>query len=321
MVYRLSDLDIRLLHVFRAVVESHGFTNAQTVLNIGQPTISNHVSQLESRLGMRLCDRGRAGFRLTTKGRRVYEEIVQLFRAHEQFQNVTLELKGKLSGFLNIAVIDSIVTDPTCPIVRALEMFNTKSNEVMVRLEIMTPNELERAVLDLDVDVAIGTFDHQLPGLDYKPIYVEHNELYCGRTHPVFETKTRKRIRELVRQSRKVTRAYLDGKDLFPLGRDDGIAHAQVHYLEAAAVLILAGGHVGFLPYHFARRWTETEEMKSILPGEFDYTSNFYIITRKSPRKSTILDTFLADLQIAAEELGQAVPVKKERRRKTKANV
>ncbi len=308
MVYRLSNVDIRLLHVFRAVVECSGFSNAQAVLNVGQPTISNHISQLESRLGMRLCDRGRAGFRLTAKGQRVYEEVVELFKAHEQFQNVTLELKGKLSGFLNVAVIDSIVTDELCPLVRALELFNQKSNEVIIRLEVLTPNDLERAVLDMDVDLAIGTFDHQLPGLEYKSIYVEPNELYCGSSHPIMGLDTVKKIKSEVRRSRKVTRAYLEGRDLFPLGRDDGIAHALVNRLEAAAILILGGGHIGFLPWHVAEKWVRNGEMHSILPDTYDYSSEFFIVTRKSPRKSVILDTFLSDLEIATQETIRPMP-------------
>ena len=121
MVYRLNDIDVRLLHVYRAVVECRGFTNAQAVLNISQPTISNHISELEDRLGMRLCDRGRKGFRLS-RGKRVYDEAVNLFKAHEHFQSVTLELKGKMSGYLNIGVIDNVITDQECPIVRALTL-------------------------------------------------------------------------------------------------------------------------------------------------------------------------------------------------------
>ncbi len=296
-MYRLSDVDVRLLRVFRAVVECRGLTNAQAILNIGQPTISGHVANLEERLGMRLCDRGRAGFRLTSKGQRVYEEIIQLFKAHEQFENVTLELKGKLSGYLNVGVIDSIVTDPNCPIVDALDNFNERSNEVIIRLEIMTPDDLTRAVLDSDIDVAVGTFDQQVPGLNYDLIYVEHNNLYCGRNHPITRIDDRNGVRDSVRTARKVMRTYLEGKDLYPLGQDDGMAHAQVRYLEAALILILGGGHVGFLPTHYADRWVATREMHPILPGEYEYQSKFYIVTHKTPRRSSILDTFLHDLQ------------------------
>ena len=295
-IYRLSDVDIRMLRVFMAVVESHGLTNAQAILNIGQPTISNHLANLEGRLGMKLCYRGRGGFRLTTKGEQVYEEAVRLFKVMERFETVTLELKGTLQGYLNVAVIDSAITDPNNPVIAALEAFNGRAHEVTVRLEVMTPFELGRAVLDLEADVALGTFDHQITGLDYRPIYVESNELYCGRKHPLFCARSRRETRRLVQESKKVTRTYLDGRDLHPLGNDNGTANAQVRYLEAAAILILAGGHVGFLPKHYARYWTAAGDMRAILPKEYKYRSQFYVVTRKSPRKSAILDTFLSDL-------------------------
>ncbi len=301
MVYRLSNVDIRLLHVYRAVVECRGFTNAQSVLNVGQPTISNHISQLEDRLGIRLCERGRTGFRLTPKGERVYKEVVQLFRAHESFQNATLELKGKLSGFLSIAVIDNVVTDPKCPIVRALNLFNKRSNEVIFRLEIMNPTDIGRAVLERDLDVAIATFDYHVPGLTYEKIYTEPNVLACGRDHAIFDLEDEAEVREAVRESRKVTRSYLERRDLFPLGQDDGIAHAVVDNLEAEALLILGGGHIGFLPNHYAETWTQKGQMRAILPHEYEYFSDFFIVTRKSPRRSLIVETFLSDLREAAD--------------------
>ena len=133
-MYQLSDIDIRLLRVFRAVVECRGFANARALLNIGESTISNHMGKLEERLGFRLCDRGRTGFRLTQKGERVYEELILLFKAHESFQNATLELKSKLGGLLRIGVIDSIITDQVCPVIRGLNLLNSKTREVTIDL-------------------------------------------------------------------------------------------------------------------------------------------------------------------------------------------
>jgi DNA-binding transcriptional LysR family regulator len=296
MVYRLSDIDIRLLHVFRAVVECRGFSNAQAVLNVSQPTISGHIGELEKRLGIRLCERGRKGFRLTTKGERVYEETVQLFKAHEHFQNVTQELKGRLSGFLNIGVIDNVVTDPNCPVIPAIQRMNARSDEVVIRLDIMLPNELERAVMETSVDLAIGPFDRQLPGLEYRKIYVEENELMCAASHPIAALREPGPIRTAVRRARKVTRTYLEGRDISPMGGDDSQSHGYVQTLEAAAILILGGGHLGFLPRHYARRWVEDGSMVPILPDEFRYTSDFFIVTPATPRRSTIVQTFLADV-------------------------
>lgn len=306
MPFRLSNIDIRQLHIFQAVVECRGFTSAQAVLNIGQSTISTQMSQLEARLGIRLCERGRTGFELTAKGKRVYEEALKLFRAQEDFQNVTAELKGRLNGYLGIAVIDNVISDPICPIVRALNLFNKREHEVTIRMEIMTPGNIERALLDKAVDVAIGTFHNNVPGLDYRPIYVEKNELLCGRNHPLFLTKQPNEIKGLVKSARKVSREYLDKRDLFSLGVDETQATAVVENLEASAILILGGGHIGFLPRHYASQWLSKSEMRSILTEEFVYNSDFSLVTRKSPRRSMILKTFLADLSEAISSSADA---------------
>ncbi len=65
---KVSDLDLRLLRIFLAVVDAKGLSEAQAALNIGQPTISTHLATLEARVGFRLCERGRSGFHLTPKG-------------------------------------------------------------------------------------------------------------------------------------------------------------------------------------------------------------------------------------------------------------
>jgi LysR family transcriptional regulator, transcriptional activator for bauABCD operon len=304
-LYRLSNTDIRLLHVFRAVVECRGFSNAQAVLSIGQPTISSHINQLEQRLGFRLCDRGRTGFRLTRKGESVYEQTLVLIRAHENFQNVTLELKGKLSGFLKLGLIDSTVTDPNSPIIRSIELLNNKANEIAIRLSILTPSDLEKAVLDGDIDIAFGTFDRQVPNLSYKSVYAEHNTLYCSSNHRIASLTEKADIRQAVVDSRKVTRSYLEGEDLFPLDSDHSVNHASVQFLEAAAIMLLGGGHIGFLPNHYAKMWEKTGQLVPILREEYTYTSEFYIVTRKNLRRSVIVGTFLEDLEIAITEINE----------------
>ena len=57
----VTDNDLRLLRVFRAVVACGGFAAAELELNINRSTISRHIKDLETRLGVTLCRRGRAG--------------------------------------------------------------------------------------------------------------------------------------------------------------------------------------------------------------------------------------------------------------------
>ena len=64
---QISDMDLRLLRVFRSVVECGGMAAAELELNIATSTISRHIKDLETRLGLTLCRRGRGGFALTPR--------------------------------------------------------------------------------------------------------------------------------------------------------------------------------------------------------------------------------------------------------------
>src|SRR5664279_5195159 len=84
---QISDMDIRLLRVFRAVVDCGGMAAAELELNIGTSTVSRHIKDLETRLGLTLCRRGRAGFALTAEGEQIYAQSAQLLSATEAFRS------------------------------------------------------------------------------------------------------------------------------------------------------------------------------------------------------------------------------------------
>ena len=75
MLAPIGDMDLRLLRVFRAVVDCGGMAAAELELNIGTSTVSRHVKDLETRLGLTLCRRGRAGFALTPEGERRHHPV------------------------------------------------------------------------------------------------------------------------------------------------------------------------------------------------------------------------------------------------------
>lgn len=79
----LQTLDLRLLRIFQLVVRFNGFSAAQEPLGMTQATISAHMKQLEGRLGVRLCERGRSGFYLTEQGKQVHSAMLDLFSSIE----------------------------------------------------------------------------------------------------------------------------------------------------------------------------------------------------------------------------------------------
>src|ERR1700680_543661 len=75
---QVQDTDLKLLRIFETIVRCGGFAAAQPILNIGASSISEYMSQLETRLGLRLCERGRAGFRLTEEGAELHAAAQRL---------------------------------------------------------------------------------------------------------------------------------------------------------------------------------------------------------------------------------------------------
>ena len=145
---QVSDFDIRLLRLFRSVVECGGFSAAESVLGIGRSAISQQMSDLEQRLGLRLCQRGRAGFALTEEGREVYQSSLQLFGALESFRNGVNGLHRELRGELHIGLTDNLVTVPHMRITHALARLKELGPDV--RIQIVKPEQQSRHVATRD---------------------------------------------------------------------------------------------------------------------------------------------------------------------------
>jgi LysR family transcriptional regulator, transcriptional activator for bauABCD operon len=292
---QLQDVDLKLLRVFMQVVRCGGFSAAQATLNASQSTISEQMTTLETRLGLKLCERGRGGFRLTEHGVATYEAAQRLQVAVEAFCMDTGALKQHIAGRLYLGLIDNTVTDSTSPLPQALQKFVSRGHDVHVDVYIGMPAELEERVLDGRLHVAIGHFPIHVPGLHYTDLYLEPDGLYCGKGHPLFaDVANGSEQTEAIAASRVAARGYLQQHDLKMLSASK--AAATVDNVEAQAILILSGAYIGFLPNHYAARWVERGEMRRIGPEAFGMQSPFSAATRRASAVPSILQAFMTDL-------------------------
>jgi LysR family transcriptional regulator, transcriptional activator for bauABCD operon len=275
---RLSNIDIRHIRVFMAVVKCGGFTAAELVLGISQSTISAHIAELERRLAFRICERGRSGFALTSRGEEFYAAAIQLVDAFAEFEDRARALKGVLAGRLRLGLIDNLISDPNCPIVRALATHNMLERGPRISIEMLPPADIEYGIAAGRIDVGISIAEKRLPALRYTPLYVEQDILLCGKSNRLFACVDNERLRREIRTAPKVIRSFLNHHDFFLLSdREDSIG-ATVTNIEAAAFLILAGTHIGFLPQHYAAQWIQSGEMRALLPYELSRTSEIMLI-------------------------------------------
>ncbi|MEN5301064.1 LysR family transcriptional regulator [Pseudomonas sp. TWI628] len=302
---QLHDVDLKLLRVFTTIVRCGGFSAAQAALNAGQSTISEQMSHLETRLGVKLCQRGRSGFRLTEQGVAIHEATLRLLSAVESFCMDADVLKQHISGKLNLGIIDSTLTDPVSPLPRTTQRFVSRGHDAHLHIYIGAPAELEERVLDGRLHLAIGHFPLRVAGLSYQPLYDEALGLYCGRRHPLFASNASNgRLMEDVRQSRIVVRGYMQQYDLEQLGITK--ADATVENIEAAAILIISGAYIGFLPVHFAEQWLKTGDMRRLGTSLLDLCSPFDVVTRRGVSRPPILQAFLEDLDACASQPGSS---------------
>lgn len=284
MLSTLATPDLHLLRVFLAVVDAGGFSRAQLALNVSQSTISTQMNNLETRLGLKLCRRGRAGFALTDDGHQVNRLARELLQDCDRFVSRVNELGGEITGELRIATADSLLGISVFRLDRIIAEVRKRLPAVSLQLNVMDPLEIERLVLEQKIHVGIHTFPNHAPGLRYLPLFREEQILCCGRGHPLFDCQ-KAPAKEEINAFDYVARSYYGGvlkpgsmkpmKDAVKSGSMEGITAA-----------ILSGGFLGHLPQQCARPWIDAGEMKPVLPEETSYETLFECVFPAGARAS-----------------------------------
>lgn len=285
---RIQDADLKSLRIFETVVQCGGFSAAQSALNTSVSAISEQMSLLETRLGVRLCERGRSGFRLTDEGAVLYEAAQRMLAAVETFAMEAATLREQLSGVLRIGVIDATLTDPGSPLTLAIRRFGEMAPQVHLQIHIDTPSALEQRVMDGRLHLAVGPFPSRLPGLDYTSLYKETHGLFCSRSNPLFVQDDASITPLLLSQARVAARTFLGRFDLDQLQAER--AAGSVDNVEARAMMIVSGQYIGFLPLHYAQPWVDKAELRRLCAEQYAPELDFHIIRHRaaSPPRTVV---------------------------------
>jgi DNA-binding transcriptional LysR family regulator len=313
---QLLDIDLRLIRIFRVIVEAQGLAGAQLVLDLSQSRISTSLAELETRLGVRLCRRGRAGFALTEAGRSVYEASHDLFEAVDRFCNNAGTVSLNLKRVVKLGAVDALSTNSGIGLAKILGDFHQNGPSVLIDFMIAGPEELEAQLIAGARDVVIMPTLTKRSDLSYVPLSAERQSLYCAKGHPLFDKNDQWAERHLSRHA-IVARGYLHSRDLKRLGHRQ--ADATVEMMEAQLILILSGGFIGYLPAHYAAAWVARGELRCLCDATLSYDSTFYAVSQKSSAENPMVRRFLASLAgvearptakvLDAETRGHSLPV------------
>jgi DNA-binding transcriptional LysR family regulator len=296
----LQAVDLRLLRIFQLVVRYNGFSAAQEPLGMTQATISAHMKQLEGRLGVRLCERGRSGFYLTEPGKQVHSAMLDLFGSIEGFQSAVGAARGELGGTLHFGTVDAMHTNPDFDLPAALADFARRAPKVQVELDIAAPQALAQGLLAGRYHVVL-TPSQPFPGrVRTAEVFGERQMLYCGSAHPLFQ------VPDIALTAAAVAEYPFAGRSYMNEGSICGVSFnwsAVTSHMEGTALLIGSGAYTGFLPRHFAEHWVSRGQMRSLLP-EVLWFDDHFLVAHRHRDPNPAVDLLATALRRQAETKG-----------------
>ena len=252
---QLNDVDIRLLRIFKAVVEHGGISSAEIPLNLANSTISNYLSDLEARLDMQLCERGRSGFKMTPYGQTVYEATIDLLNQLAIFRTKINQTHAKIFGTLHVAFAEHTLFIHNSCIELALKRFGDVAPDVEIIISTMSSDDVVMSVQNRQVDIGITVLTSGMHEVDRLPLFEEEMLVYCAQSHPLYQ-------------------------------------QVDAHHQEARASLILTGNYLGILPKHLVDNWGLGKRLKPLLATQYAYTNTFEAIKRKKSHNALVTHTF-----------------------------
>lgn len=295
MLSQLRDLDLQLLRLFVTVVECGGFSAAQGELGIGQSTISTQMAKLETRLGFRLCERGKAGFRLTPKGEQVLIATRKLFGAIETFKGEAQGMADKLLGELHIGLSEGLAASVLERVAEAIQRFRGRNQAVQIELLTAMPAELERRLLQDQLQLAIGYFSGNQSALDYQPLFRERQVLHCAQGHPLF-AQAEVGLADL-QQADRVHHPYRFIQVSEPF--QGAPSSALTEQVDGALAFILSGRHIGYLPEHIAAPWLASGRLRPLQAETLGFEVQFHLASHRGQHPSDAQRAFSQDLLAA----------------------
>ena len=287
---KASNIDIRLLRVFLTVVESGGLSQAQEPLNIALSSISTYIQDLETRLGLKLCNRGRGGFSLTENGREVYREARQLFGAVERFNDSVASLKGKLTGELTIGILDNSTMSPSTRVPEVIHRLSEQHPDVHISIKVLSSDEIEEELISGRLHLGIGLFREMRQSLRALVSFPVTVDLYCGNQSPLFD-KNNITVEDV--QSTGYAKGCYSPGIRNELSRLLPTPSASSYLSEGLAFLILSGRYVGYLPHRYSVNWVSNGEMRALPEEQFSHELDLSLVVRRGEAVGPVMKAFL----------------------------
>jgi len=294
----VRELDWNLLRTFVVVVQQGSITLAAKRLMLRQPSVSQALKRLETRLGTLLIDRSPSHFRVTPAGQILYRECLEIFGNLVRTVQTVQGADDAVTGKVKLALLSRIESDFFDQI---LADFHRQNSEVEYDIEVMSSKAVQQAVLEKSVSIGVCLMHDPHPNLQYDLLYRSYFGFFCGPGHPLFG-QSNLTLDDMYGHSSISFRTDQLWDALRPVAllraqhKLDNKVIGYTSNLGEAQRMIGAGLGFGPLPVHVAERFVKRGKLWRLPPYENSLAIDIHLVHHKTARlnraEQAMLDMF-----------------------------
>ena len=174
------------LILFREIVQEKSVSRGAGVCGLSQSAASQHLRELEERLGVALLDRSTRPFLVTPAGRLYYELCRDVLQRYEAFTVGLDDLKAEVEGTVRVASIYSVGISEMAGL---KEEFSQRFPHARLDVEYLRPDKVYERVLADRADLGFVSYPQAGKQLAVLPWRQEEMAVAAAATHPLAKRK------------------------------------------------------------------------------------------------------------------------------------
>jgi DNA-binding transcriptional LysR family regulator len=153
---------LRQIEVFHAIYTTGSMTNAASVLNVSQPSISKVLAHAEQQLGYRLFDRVKGKLIPTPEAHQLFVHVGAVYRDVDRLRQVAANIKAGQAGRIRVACTPALGLEV---LPQAVASFQREHANTVFEIETLHLDEISDALLESRMDLGVAFDPVGIPGI------------------------------------------------------------------------------------------------------------------------------------------------------------
>ena len=183
-----SQVNIRHIEVFRAVMVAGSIVGAARLLNVTQPGVSRTVALLELRIGYPLFERRGRRLVPTTEAEALFREVEHIYTGIDRISQLATDLRFQRAGALRVATLPALAHGL---VPHAVARFAKERPKVSVFVQSLPSRQIAELVATRQFDVGVVELPLARPGIRTQPLPAVETVAVVAQGHRL---ATRRRI-------------------------------------------------------------------------------------------------------------------------------